>query len=166
MKEYFKAPSYLMFILVLAAGCAGSKSFRGPRTLVYHIADKTSRNDVLTQTAIVLAGYSFTIDYINSQSNNSALRTNWRTMENQIETEEGPQVIEFRDRATVHLSAKGYQGHRISLVSSRIEFEMEMRTEQSDKWVRITPEPRLEDQYHLIVGQIQNRLRRLGYRFN
>ncbi len=166
MKHLRKAPHSLILSVLLLAGCAGSRSFKGPQTVVYHIADKTSRKDILTQTAIVLAGYSFTIDYINSQANQSALRTNWRTMENEIETEDGPQLIEFRDRAIVHLSAKGYQGHRISLVSSRIEFEMQMRTEQSDKWVRITPEPQLEDQYHLIVNQIQSRLRRLGYRFN
>ena len=133
---------------------------------IFNLADKTDRRDVLGASAIVLQGYNFTIQYANAAAFQSALRTNWRIIEETIPTQDGDTVIEFRDRALIHFSAKGYQGRQLSLVSSKIEFEIQMRSSENDKWVPISPDPRFKDQYSHIVDQIQNRLYRLGYRFN
>ena len=160
----------IALLLLMAAtlmGCSSSKLFqRQKRAAIYDLADKTDRRDVLNASAIVLRGYNFTIQYINAAAYQSALKTHWRIIEEMVPTANGDEVIELRDRALIHFTAKGYQGRQLSLVSSKIEFEIQMRSSENDKWITISPDPRFKDQYSHIVDQIQNRLYRLGYRFN
>jgi len=146
--------------------CAAPRPGAKYRPLIIPLAQKTDRLDILNASAIVLAGYDFTLENVTPSALQSALKTNWRNIEATITTEDGDEPIQLRDRAIIHFASKGYQGRQLSLVSSRIEFEMQMRTEDGDRWVRIIPEPEFTDQYYRIVDQIQNRLRRLGYRFN
>lgn len=158
---------FALLVTVMLAACSAPDRLRvKPAPTVFHLADKTSRADVLTQSAIVLSGYGFTIEYASSRALQSALKTHWRVIEDEVETDRGEERVQYRDRAVIHFTSKGYQGDRLSLVSSRIEFELQMRTEASDRWIPVTPDPRFEEQYLSIVDQIQNRLRRLGYRFN
>ncbi len=156
----------MLLVMFILTQCAGSKQIDRARVLSYPIADKTLRGDVLTQSAIVLSGYNFTIEYANVEALRAALVTNWRMLSETIPTEEGEELLEYRDRATINFSVRGYQGKRVPLVYSTIQFEMQMRTTQSGKWSPVTPGPQFNDQYTAIVYQIKNRLRRLGYRFN
>ncbi|MFQ5792804.1 MAG: hypothetical protein ACE5JI_20230, partial [Acidobacteriota bacterium] len=70
------------------------------------------------------------------------------------------------DRAIIHLSPRAIQSDRSTMVASRIQFEVQLWMEKTDRWVDVSADEHLVEEYASIVNEIQNRLRKLGYIFN
>lgn len=112
-------------------------------------------------------GFRFTIEFADARRNYEALRTNWRVDSQILRSESGEEkTLQMRDRAILHLSPRGVRADRSTAVASTLAFEMEMRSAKKDKWVEITPDPMLQEQYAAIVNELQNSLRHRGYQFN
>ncbi len=166
MKTFVKL-AFLFAISIFISSCSSSKPAKQGRQgkiKSYDIASGTTRDDLVGQSIIILSGYSYTMDYVNSSSNHGALQTHWRYSRQEFKTEDASSEIQLRDRAVIHLTARTVQGRE--KVKSRITFELNMRASGDDKWTRITPGSEFENEYLQIVDQIQGRLRRLGYIFN
>jgi hypothetical protein len=161
-------PGILLFPLLLfvAISCASKKKFASPKPLIYDIASKTRRPDIITQSTIALYGYNFTIEYAYANDNHSALRTDWRLHEGTFSGDELGAPIRMRDRALIHLSPRGYQGNREALVASRIQFEIQIQIDEDDKWQAFEADEVFRKEYMEIVDVIQTRLHSLGYQFN
>ncbi|MFQ5629811.1 MAG: hypothetical protein ACE5I1_13685 [bacterium] len=134
--------------------------------MIYDIASKTTRPDIITQSTIALYGRNFTIEYTYVNDNHSALRTDWRLHEGALQENEEGVAIQLRDRALIHLSPRGFQGNREAMVASKIQFEMQIQFEGDDKWNAFEPDASFQDEYGEIVDVIKTRLHRLGYQFN
>lgn len=133
----------------------------------YPVAPKTSRADIMTESIITLSGFRFTIEFADGKLNFEALRTNWRLSTQVLRSESGDEkTLQVRDRAILHLSSRGVQSDRTTVVASTLEFEMEMKGSKKDKWIDVAPDPAFQEQYAAIVNELQNRLRHRGYQFN
>lgn len=160
----------ILLLVLLLPACASR-----PKTPTNHhvkptshpVAPKTSRADIMTEAVMTLNGFTFTIEFANSRRNYEALRTNWRLSTQTIDRADGEAVtLQVRDRAILHLSPRGVESDRSTSVASTLEFEMEMKGAKKDSWIKITPDPAVQEQYAAIVQELQNRLRHRGYQFN
>lgn len=172
MHKYFKSNHFIVYIALLsilpfiAISCASKKRLANARPLIYDIASKTTRSDIIQQSTIVLYGHSFTIEYAYVNDNLSALRTGWRHHEGHLTGDELGAPIRLRDRALVHLSSRGFQGNSESLVASRIQFEIQIQLNEDDRWAIFEADDTFQEEYSDIVDLIQTRLHGLGYQFN
>jgi hypothetical protein len=162
-----KAGCLLLILVFIITCCAPGRKEPRQKPLIYEVASKTARSHVITETAIILSGYNFTIEFADSRRDYSAMRTHWRFSTESHRTETGELSLEVRDRVALHLSPRGIQSDRsTTLVASALEFEMQSRFEGKDKWLDIKPSSAFQEQYAEIVSDIRNRLRKRGYIFN
>ncbi len=157
---------FLLLISVFLSTCGWIKKEPPVQRFTLTVASKTSRSDIITEAVIILNGYNFTIDYADSRRNQFALMTNWRTMMRQNAGDPNGPAIELRDRAILNLSPRAIQSNRSTMVASRLQFELQMWIQKTDKWVAIPPDETLREEYANIVNDIQNRLRKRGYIFD
>lgn len=159
-------PMRVLLCVIFLQGCGTAR--QGPRIepVTLSVAPKTSRSDAVTETIIVLTAHNFTIDYADSRRDQFALLTNWRTITRQSAHEEDTGVLELRDRAILHLSPRAIQSDRTTQVSSRLQFDVQLWVAKTDKWIDISADDTLVEEYGAIVYEIQSRLRRRGYIFN
>lgn len=154
-------------LLLLFLACSAGRNEAGAKLLSFEIAPKTERGHVLAESRFVLLSYGYIIEFGDPNRNYEALRTNWRSFEQNLVTENGgEEKLELRDRAVLHFSPRGVQASRNSQVASRLEVFVQTKSADRKKWIDITPEPGFKEQYQRLVDDIQNRLRRLGYQFN
>ena len=154
-------------LLLFLLACSAGRNEANPKTARYDLAPKTERIHILAESRLVLLGNGFNIEFGDPNRNYEALRTNWRALTQKLVTDNGgEETFELRDRAVLHLSSRGAQSSRNTQVASSLEFVVQTKSADRKKWIDISPEPELEEQYKVIVYDIQNRLRRLGYQFN
>ena len=153
----------LLFVL-LTVFCSSKKLLKEGESLVYDIASKTTRRDIVTQTAISLSGFNFTIQYATTEDSYFGVKTEWRLQSQVFSESDDAELIQIRDRAILRLSSRGFQGRDESLVASKVEFEMQIQVGDG-KWSRIDPFSALKQEYQEIVEDIRKRLHHKGYIF-
>lgn len=159
----------LVVFIFLLSSCSPQKQTRQQeaKPISYSVAPQTSRTDIITESIITLNSFAFTIEFADARGNYEALRTSWRLNWQTLRTATGEEkALQVRDRAILHLSPRGTQADRATLVASTIDFEMEMKGAKKDSWVDITPDPASQELYTTIIKDLQNRLRHRGYQFN
>lgn len=156
----------VLFLLIVFSACIGTRRTAPVKPTVYDLAPRTTRADIVRESTIALYSFSFTIEYASIHDNYAALRTDWRLLQTVLPGEEGDVEMRIRDRAILHLSPRSYQRGSAALVASRIEFEVQTRIGDEEKWIRIEPDPALVEEYDKIVDTIRTRLSHAGYKFN
>ncbi len=155
--------SVLLFLTLLAISCSAKKFAKDVKRIEYEIASKTTRSDIVNQTVIALHGFNFTIEYANIHKLHSALKTDWRMHSRNVSDYDILESLQMRDRALIHLSARGFQGRTESMVASKIEFEVQIQFDSN--WTSIYPDSTFIAEYLEIVDAIKTRIQHKGYKF-
>ncbi len=133
--------------------------------LIFDIGPRTTRADVVRQTTVALNSFGFLIEYTDARKDYSALVTEWRRVDTGLDDPELQEAIQTRDRALLHMSPRGYQGDRVSLVVSKLQFEVQLKMADDDVWNTIDAPKDLVREYKQIVNEIRRRLSVKGYKF-
>lgn len=153
----------LLFLTISIAECSSRKFVSKVKKTEYEIASKTTRSDIINQTVISLLGFNFTIEYATVHALYSAVKTDWRMHSQAVSDYDATDSFQIRDRALLHLSARGFQGRAESMVASKIEFELQIQYDS--KWTPLEPDSTFIAEYLDIVDDIKTRIQQKGYQF-
>ncbi len=166
----FRKTKLVLFAGLIAALSMSSCSLfkrdgKSPEPVIFEIGPRTTRADILRQVTVALNSFGYLIEYSDRNKDYAALITEWRQTGTDVDDPELQEMVQTRDRAMLHLSPRGYQGDRVSLVVSKLQFEVQVKVGDDDAWTTIAAPAELVREYKEIIDVVRRRLSLKGYKF-